>query len=163
MFHLFFSHVAMSGNMIFKSRLVAAVHTCIRLQLVRRQVFVITFRNYSSSTTSCSPCSTLSPKKTPRSKMKLGATERTAELPALTSSGWSLVEGRDAIHKEFKFADFNEAFGFMTRVALKADKMNHHPEWFNVYNNVNVTLSTHDVGGLSMRDVTLAKFMNSVA
>ena len=159
----FFSHVAVSGNMVFKSRLVAAVHTCIRLQLVHRQVSVSTSRNYSSSTTSCSPCSTLSPKKTPKSKMKLGESERTAELPALTSSGWSLVEGRDAIYKEFKFTDFNEAFGFMTRVALKADKMNHHPEWFNVYNNVNVTLSTHDVGGLSMRDVTLAKFMNSVA
>jgi pterin-4a-carbinolamine dehydratase len=71
--------------------------------------------------------------------------------------------GRDAIKKTFKFSDFNEAFGFMTRVALKADKMNHHPEWFNVYNTVSITLSTHDCNGLSERDITLATFIDSVA
>ena len=70
-----------------------------------------------------------------------------------------MVEGRDAIKKQFLFKDFNEAFGFMTRVALKADKMNHHPEWFNVYNRVEVTLSTHDCQGLSERDIKLATFI----
>ena len=74
-----------------------------------------------------------------------------------------MVEGRDAIKKDFKFANFNEAFGFMTRVALQAEKMDHHPEWFNVYNNVSITLSTHDCEGLSNRDITLATFIDSVA
>jgi len=74
-----------------------------------------------------------------------------------------MVEGRDAIEKKFTFKDFNQAFGFMTRVALKADKMDHHPEWFNVYNRVEVTLSTHECQGLSDRDVTLAKFIEQVA
>ncbi len=74
-----------------------------------------------------------------------------------------MVEGRDAIKRDFKFADFNEAFGFMTRIALKADKMDHHPEWFNVYNNVSITLSTHDCQGLSSRDITLATFIDSIA
>lgn len=73
------------------------------------------------------------------------------------------MEGRDAIQKTFQFRDFNEAFGFMTRVALKADKMNHHPEWFNVYNKVDVTLSTHDCQGLSQRDITLATFIDGAA
>lgn len=73
------------------------------------------------------------------------------------------MEGRDAVHKDYVFGDFSEAFGFMTRVALKADAMDHHPEWFNVYNKVQVTLSTHDCGGLSQRDVTLASFMDSIA
>ena len=68
--------------------------------------------------------------------MKLSAEERTAHINPLTVAGWKMVEGRDAIHKEFKFADFNEAFGFMARVALLADKMDHHPEWFNCYNTV---------------------------
>ena len=61
---------------------------------------------------------------------------RNEQLPGLKSSGWEIAEGRDAIQKEFTFKDFNEAFGFMTRVAMKADKMDHHPEWFNVYNKV---------------------------
>ena len=74
-----------------------------------------------------------------------------------------MVEGRDAIQKTFQFRDFDEAFGFMTRVALKADKMNHHPEWFNVYNKVDVTLSTHDCQGLSQRDITLATFIDGAA
>ena len=71
-----------------------------------------------------------------------------------------MVDGRDAIKKQFMFANFNEAFGFMTRVALKAETMNHHPEWFNVYNKVDIVLSTHDVGGLSDKDVTLATFID---
>jgi len=65
--------------------------------------------------------------------------------------------------KEFKFADFNEAFGFMSRVALKAEKMDHHPEWFNVYNQVKITLSTHDCTGLSKRDITLATFIDAAS
>lgn len=77
--------------------------------------------------------------------------------------GWTAADGRDAIRKEFKFADFNEAFGFMARVALKADKMDHHPEWSNVYNTVDVTLTTHDAGGVTDLDRTLAGFMDQVA
>ncbi|MEQ9490116.1 MAG: 4a-hydroxytetrahydrobiopterin dehydratase [Alphaproteobacteria bacterium] len=78
-------------------------------------------------------------------------------------SGWRMVEGRDAISKSFKFKTFSQAFGFMTRCALKAEKMDHHPEWFNVYNTVDVTLATHDVDGLSELDITLAKFMDKIA
>lgn len=77
--------------------------------------------------------------------------------------GWSRVEGRDAITKSFKFKDFNAAFGFMTRVALIAEQMNHHPEWANVWNRVDVTLSTHDAGGLTERDVELAEAIERVA
>ena len=76
---------------------------------------------------------------------------------------WHLVEGRDAIAKTFTFADFNAAFGFMARVALVAEKMNHHPEWFNVWNRVEVTLSTHDAGGLTERDIKLAEAMDRIA
>jgi 4a-hydroxytetrahydrobiopterin dehydratase len=75
-------------------------------------------------------------------------------------SGWSEVDGRDAISRTFKFADFNEAFGFMARAALIAEKLDHHPEWFNVYNKVEVTLSTHDAGGVTERDVKLAGAMD---
>jgi 4a-hydroxytetrahydrobiopterin dehydratase len=89
---------------------------------------------------------------------KLDSVARAAALKDL--DGWSDVEGRDAIRKSFRFKDFNEAFGFMTRVALKAERMDHHPEWFNVYNKVDVTLASHDVGGISQRDVTLARFMD---
>ena len=74
--------------------------------------------------------------------------------------GWREVEGRDAIAKIFQFKSFNQAWGFMSRVALKAEQMNHHPEWFNVYNRVEVTLATHDAGGLTELDVTLARFMD---
>ena len=84
-------------------------------------------------------------------------------LAPLLSSGWSMVEGRDAIKKDFKFKNFNEAFGFMTRVALKADQIDHHPEWFNVYNSVSITLSTHVCKGLSSMDIKLAIFIDSVA
>lgn len=77
--------------------------------------------------------------------------------------GWSAVDGRDAISRRFTFPDFNAAFGFMTRVALKADQADHHPEWFNVYNKVDVTLATHDAGGVTDKDVALATFMNEIA
>ncbi len=77
--------------------------------------------------------------------------------------GWQLVVGRDAISKEFRFKDFNRAFAFMTRVAMKAEKMDHHPEWFNVYNKLQVTLATHDVEGVSDKDFKLAKFMDAAA
>jgi 4a-hydroxytetrahydrobiopterin dehydratase len=74
-----------------------------------------------------------------------------------------MVEGRDAISKSFAFRDFNQAFAFMTRVALMAEKMDHHPEWSNVYNKVEVVLTSHDAGGLTERDVKLAKFIDLVA
>ena len=77
--------------------------------------------------------------------------------------GWSEVKGRDAISKKFVFADFNEAFGFMARVALVAEKLDHHPEWSNVYKTVEVTLSTHDAGGLTELDVKLAEAMDKFA
>lgn len=92
-------------------------------------------------------------------KMSLTEEERLTQLEPLLTSGWNYVENRDAIQKEFIFKDFNEAFGFMTKVALKAEKMDHHPEWFNVYNKVNITLSSHDVNGLSKRDVNLGNFI----
>jgi 4a-hydroxytetrahydrobiopterin dehydratase len=73
------------------------------------------------------------------------------------------VQGRDAIQKSFKFADFTQAWGFMTRVALAAEKADHHPEWSNVYNKVEIVLSTHDAGGLSDKDVALARFIDGLA
>ena len=82
---------------------------------------------------------------------KLSGQTRTDALA--TIKGWTEVAGRDAITKSFKFADFNQAWGFMTRVALAADKADHHPEWSNVYNRVEIVLSTHDAGGLSEKDV----------
>src|SRR5438067_12355875 len=78
-------------------------------------------------------------------------------------SGWNEVSGRDAITKKFVFKDFNAAFGFMTRAALIAEKLDHHPEWFNVYKNVEVTLSTHDAGGVTELDVKLAQAMDRLA
>lgn len=89
---------------------------------------------------------------------KIGATAALSQL-----EGWAAVSEKDAIGKTFKFADFNAAFGFMTRVALKADKLDHHPEWFNVYNRVEVVLTTHDADGVSALDVEMAKFMDSIA
>ena len=77
--------------------------------------------------------------------------------------GWSEVKDRDAISRKFEFKDFNEAFGFMARAALVAEKLDHHPEWFNVYKTVEVTLSTHDAGGLTERDIKLAEAMNKLA
>ncbi len=85
---------------------------------------------------------------------KLSAEARAAGLAAL--SGWHEVEGRDAMERSFTFKSFTEAFGFMAQVALHAEKMDHHPEWFNVYNRVEITLSTHDCGGLSQLDLDLA-------
>ena len=81
-----------------------------------------------------------------------------AQLP-----GWAAADGREAIVKTFRFADFNQAFGVMARIALAAEKLDHHPEWFNVYNRVEVTLATHDAGGLTELDVTLAKAMDEAA
>ena len=75
-------------------------------------------------------------------------------------SGWSLVDGK--LHKEFQFDDFIQAFGFMTRAAIHAEKMNHHPEWFNVYNKLKVDLMTHDAGGITENDIKLAKILNSL-
>jgi 4a-hydroxytetrahydrobiopterin dehydratase len=92
---------------------------------------------------------------------KLTDSERQAAMQEL--AGWTAVEGRDAITRSFRFADFNAAFGFMSRVAMMAEKLDHHPEWFNVYNRVEVTLSTHDAGGLTGLDVSLARFMNEIA
>ena len=77
--------------------------------------------------------------------------------------GWSNTEDRDAIQKTFTFKSFNQAFSFMTRVAMEAEKANHHPEWFNVYNRVDVTLSTHDAGGITEKDIKLAQFMEMIA
>jgi len=92
---------------------------------------------------------------------KLTGAERAEALKAL--SGWREVEGRDAIAKDFKFKDFNAAFAFMTKVAMKAEQMDHHPEWFNVYNKVNVTLATHTANGVTERDIALAQFMDRAA
>lgn len=91
---------------------------------------------------------------------KLDAAARAAALAEL--SDWQQLEGRDAIAREFRFTDFNAAFGFMSRIALMAEKMDHHPEWSNVYNRVSITLSTHDAGGLSERDVALARFIDTL-
>ena len=82
-------------------------------------------------------------------------------LEPLMANGWALEDGRDAITKSFKFKDFTQAFGWMARMALVAEKMDHHPEWSNVYNTVTVTLTTHDVGGLSNLDVALAGKMDA--
>ena len=90
---------------------------------------------------------------------KLDANARKTALKDLPN--WLEVQGRDAIMRKFEFRDFNEAFGFMARVALLAEKMDHHPEWFNVYNRVEVTLSTHDAGGVTDNDVKMAKAMDA--
>ena len=92
---------------------------------------------------------------------KLSADARKAALGKL--KGWSDVTDRDAITKKFEFKDFTQAFGFMTRAAQVAEKMNHHPEWFNVYNKVEVTLSTHDAGGVTELDVKLAEAMDKIS
>ena len=88
---------------------------------------------------------------------------RAEALADLAARGWVEVEGRDAIQKEFRFKTFNQAFGWMSRVALYAEKLNHHPEWSNVYNRVEVILTTHDAGGLSALDIKLAKLMDGAA
>ena len=93
-------------------------------------------------------------------RAKLEGDQRNDVLKQLETNGWKLVENRDALSKTFLFKNFNQAFGFMTRVALLAEKLDHHPEWFNVYNKVQVTLSTHDMNGLSTYDVQMAQFMD---
>lgn len=95
--------------------------------------------------------------------VKLDDKSRAEMIDPLLTSGWTLVQDRDAIHKTFKFRTFIQAFGFMTQSAIWAEKLKHHPEWSNVYNTVDVTLTTHDVDGLSELDVKLAKRMDSIA
>src|SRR3954447_22576624 len=92
---------------------------------------------------------------------KLATEARNAALKEL--SGWQEVAGRDAIARMFTFRDFNEAFGFMARAALVAEKSDHHPEWRNVYKTVEVVLATHDAGGVTAKDIELAKAMNAIA
>ena len=92
---------------------------------------------------------------------KLEGEARATELKNLPD--WEMVEGRDAIKKTFTFKDFNEAYGFMTRVALKADQMDHHPEWSNVYNRVEINLITHSEGGITKLDTELAKKIDTIS
>jgi 4a-hydroxytetrahydrobiopterin dehydratase len=94
---------------------------------------------------------------------RLEGSARVTALRDLGAAGWTPVEGRDALTKTFTFTDFNAAFGWMTRAALIAEKLEHHPEWFNVYKTVTVTLTTHDAGGLSGLDVALAQAMDRLA
>ena len=94
-------------------------------------------------------------------RQKLVGAARNAAIGKL--GGWNEVSGRDAITKKFVFQDFNAAFGFMTRAALVAEKLDHHPEWFNVYKTVDVTLSTHDAGGVTELDIKLAEAMDRLA
>jgi 4a-hydroxytetrahydrobiopterin dehydratase len=93
---------------------------------------------------------------------KLTDEMRVIDLAELLDNGWALVDGRDAIQQSFKFKTFNQAFGWMTRVAMYAEKWNHHPEWSNVYNSVDVVLTTHSVDGLSELDVKLARMMSKM-
>merc|ERR1712071_677742 len=124
--------------------------TVMALRSLINRLPVDTFRKQHFSSTSTS-----------RKKMKLSDTDRTQLLKPLQEAGWTF-ENRDAIYKEFMFKDFNQAWGFMSRVALQSEKMDHHPEWFNVYNKVQITLSSHDVNGLSQRDIKLANFIENV-
>lgn len=90
--------------------------------------------------------------------IKLSEEEIKKEISNLTE--WNLVEGK--LHREYTFASFNEAFGFMTRAAMEIEKMNHHPEWFNVYNRISVDLKTHDMDGITQNDIKLAKILESL-
>lgn len=92
---------------------------------------------------------------------KLTPEQRAAALAEL--SGWTDADGRDAICKSFRFNDFTRAWGFMTRVALRANVLDHHPEWFNVYGRVDITLTTHDAGGVTEKDITLARYIDRAA
>ncbi|MGR3639676.1 4a-hydroxytetrahydrobiopterin dehydratase [Alterinioella nitratireducens] len=94
---------------------------------------------------------------------KLSDEERKEDLAPLLQNGWDMVDGRDAITKRFTFRNFVDAFGWMTRAAIWAEKWNHHPEWSNIYKHVDVTLASHDVDGLSARDVKLARKMDALA
>ncbi|MEK0369372.1 MAG: 4a-hydroxytetrahydrobiopterin dehydratase [Nitrosopumilus sp.] len=91
--------------------------------------------------------------------LRLSQTDIDEELKNLP--GWSVIN--EKLHKEFQFDSFNQAFGFMTRAAMEIEKMNHHPEWFNVYNKITIELTTHDAGGITKNDVNLAKILNSLA
>ena len=91
--------------------------------------------------------------------MRLSQADIDKEIENL--SGWNIVN--EKLHKEFQFESFNQAFGFMTRAAMEIEKMNHHPEWFNVYNRITVELTTHDAGGITKNDINLAKILNSLA
>ncbi len=93
---------------------------------------------------------------------RLTQDERDTALPPLLASGWTLATDRDALKKSFTFSGFVEAFGFMTRAALYAEKWNHHPEWSNVYNRVEITLTSHDVNGISARDIKLAQKLDAL-
>ncbi|XP_019865134.2 pterin-4-alpha-carbinolamine dehydratase [Aethina tumida] len=123
--------------------------------------FLFIDHNFRSTALNSAQC--YSSKTKGKMAAKLTTEERNTTLSALLNQGWSMVNNRDAIYKEYLFKDFNQAFGFMSRIALMSEKMDHHPEWFNVYNKVQVTLSSHDVNGLSGRDVKLANFMETVA
>lgn len=90
--------------------------------------------------------------------VKLSEAERAVQLKPLLDAGWQIVENRDAIKRTFMFQNFNQAWSFMNQVALAGEKMDHHPEWFNVYNKVEITWATHDCGGLSARDIKMATF-----
>jgi 4a-hydroxytetrahydrobiopterin dehydratase len=90
--------------------------------------------------------------------MRLSETEITEDLTKL--EGWAIKDNK--LHKEFQFDSFNQAFGFMTRAAMEIEKMNHHPEWFNVYNRITVDLTTHDAGGITNNDINLARILNSL-
>ena len=90
--------------------------------------------------------------------IRLSQTDIDEELKNL--SGWNVVN--EKLHKEFQFDSFNQAFGFMTRAAMEIEKMNHHPEWFNVYNRITIELTTHDAGGITKNDVNLARILNSL-
>ena len=92
---------------------------------------------------------------------KLTASKRRSALDKVPN--WNEIDGRDAITRTFNFTNFSAAFAFMMRVALRAEQMNHHPEWFNVYNRVEVTLATHDAGGVTEKDIDLAIFMDELA
>lgn len=92
---------------------------------------------------------------------RLSADEKAREL--VTLPDWRLIDGRDAISRQFVFADFNEAFGWMSRIALAAEKMDHHPEWCNAWNRVEVVLTTHDAGGVTGKDIALARLMDDYA
>ena len=92
---------------------------------------------------------------------KLTASKRRSALEEVPN--WNEIDGRDAITRTFNFTNFSAAFAFMMRVALRAEQMNHHPEWFNVYNRVEVTLATHDAGGVTEKDIDLAIFMDELA
>ncbi|CAF0795723.1 unnamed protein product [Didymodactylos carnosus] len=94
--------------------------------------------------------------------VRLEADERDQSLRELVENGWTLNDVQDTINKTFKFDDFNSAFGFMTRVALLAEKLKHHPEWTNIYNKVDVKLTTHDLKALSKSDVQMALFMDHI-